>query len=222
MSNDQPGTGQPSWQPPQGEQPPTYGQPPAADPYGQPPVAPPAPAYGQQPGYGQAPAYGQGFPAAPAYAAGGYQQAYAGPELASWGVRVGANIIDGLVMNIPYFIGYVAFLAGSGVDSSGKAGTPSAGATIALLIGSLLTFGLWIWNRGIKQGRTGQSIGKKVLGLRLVKEMDGQPMGTGMSLLRDVAHVVDQIFLLGYLWPLWDAKKQTFADKMLTTIVVKG
>ncbi len=72
MSNDQPGTGQPSWQPSEGEQQQPYGQPPVAPPapaYGQGyPAAPPPPAYGQ--GYPAAPAYGQGYPAAPAYGQG--------------------------------------------------------------------------------------------------------------------------------------------------------
>ncbi len=43
-----------------------------------------------------------------------------------------------------------------------------------------------------------------------------------MALVRDLVHIVDGFFYLGYLWPLWDAKKQTFADKILTTLVVKG
>ena len=29
--------------------------------------------------------------------------------------------------------------------------------------------------------------------------------GAGMALVRDLAHIVDGFFYLGYLWPLWDA-----------------
>jgi hypothetical protein len=28
------------------------------------------------------------------------------------------------------------------------------------------------------------------------------------------------LFYLGYLWPLWDAKRQTFADKICSTVVL--
>ncbi len=204
MTTDQPGSGQPSWQPPQGDQPPTYGQPPAGPAYGQPPAGP---------------AYGQAFPAAPAYAAYGQPGAYAGPELAGWGTRVGAYLVDILVMDIPLVIGYVVFLAAANSSSSGSG---AAGGSLVYLLGSLVSFGLWIWNRGIKQGGTGQSVGKKALGIRLVKEADGQPLGVGMSLLRDIVHIVDGFFYLGYLWPLWDPKKQTFADKILSTLSIKG
>lgn len=209
MSTDQPGTGQPSWRPS------PYGQP-ATGPYGQPPAAPPPPAYGRPP------ADGQGFPVAPAYAGYGAPAAYAGPELAHWGLRVGASMVDGLVMNIPLGIGYAVFLGGIGVDAAGNARTPSGSAALLLFLGSLLSLGLWIWNRGVQQGGTGQSVGKRMLGIRLLREDTGRPMGAGMALARDLVHIVDGVFYLGYLWPLWDPKKQTFADKLLTTVVVKG
>ena len=40
--------------------------------------------------------------------------------------------------------------------------------------------------------------------------------------MRCLAHFVDSIACyVGWLWPLWDAKKQTFADKIMGTVVVK-
>ena len=42
----------------------------------------------------------------------------------------------------------------------------------------------------------------------------------GMALVRDLAHIVDGFFYLGYLWPLWDATRQTFADKICSTVVL--
>ncbi len=227
MSNDQPGTGQPSWQPSEGEQPQPYGQPPVAPPapaYGQGyPAAPPPPAYGQ--GYPAAPAYGQGYPAAPAYGQG-YAQNVAGPQLAGWGSRVGAYLIDNLIIGLPYGIGAivsgVATASTATVDANGNLTGASPGGSAGLLLGGLLSLVLWVWIRGIQQGGTGQSIGKRAVGIRLLKEADGQPMGVAMALVRDIVHIVDSPFYLGYLWPLWDAKKQTFADKILTTVVVKG
>jgi uncharacterized RDD family membrane protein YckC len=79
-----------------------------------------------------------------------------------------------------------------------------------------------VWNRWILQGRTGQTIGKKVIGIKLISEQTGQPIGPAMAFVRDLAHTVDGICFVGYLFPLWDAKKQTLADKIMTTIVVPG
>ncbi len=74
-----------------------------------------------------------------------------------------------------------------------------------------------------RQGTTGQTIGKKIVGIRVIREADGQYTGFGMAFVRALAHFVDGIACyIGFLWPLWDDKKQTFADKMCSTVVVRG
>ena len=78
-------------------------------------------------------------------------------------------------------------------------------------------FGLW--NYGYRQGKTGSSIGKSVMKFKVVSEKTGQPIGFGMSVLRQIAHVVDSLFCnIGYLFPLFDAKRQTIADKIMSTV----
>jgi uncharacterized RDD family membrane protein YckC len=78
-----------------------------------------------------------------------------------------------------------------------------------------------IWNWGYRQGTTGQSIGKSVMKFKVISEKTGQPIGFGMSIVRQLAHVVDSIVCyIGWLFPLWDAKRQTLADKIMTTICV--
>ena len=50
----------------------------------------------------------------------------------------------------------------------------------------------------------------------------GQPIGGGMSFVRQLLHIVDGLpCYIGYLWPLWDDKRQTFSDKIMTTVVVR-
>ena len=52
--------------------------------------------------------------------------------------------------------------------------------------------------------------------------MTGEPLGVWMAFVRDVAHYVDGFVLyLGYLWPLWDGKRQTFSDKLTKSVVVR-
>ena len=72
----------------------------------------------------------------------------------------------------------------------------------------------------VKEGNTGQTIGKKIVGVRVLKEETGQPVGPGMAIVRQIAHFVDGICCVGYLFPLFDAKKQTFADKIMGTVVI--
>ena len=48
-------------------------------------------------------------------------------------------------------------------------------------------------------------------------------IGAGLAFARIFVHAVDQLpCYVGYLWPLWDPKKQTFTDKILTTVVVSA
>jgi uncharacterized RDD family membrane protein YckC len=138
-----------------------------------------------------------------------------GRTLANWPQRVGAYLIDYLIAAIPAFLAVLLF---SGTDPGE---TPSTGAGVVAFLLYLVSLGIWIYNRAILQGRTGQSWGKQVLNQRLVRMADGQPMGAGMCFLRDLLHILDALVCyLGYLWPIWDARRQTFSDKIMNTVVL--
>jgi len=145
------------------------------------------------------------------------------PALAHWGERVGASIIDALVMQLPMLacFAYTFATAAYGIDVYGKRTIDATSAGyVVLAVGYASALGLWLWNRVIRQGRTGRSIGKSALHLRLVGDFTGQPVGPGLAFGREFAHIVDGPLYLGYLWPLWDGKNQTFADKLAGTQVV--
>ena len=79
----------------------------------------------------------------------------------------------------------------------------------------------WGFYNGYLNGETGQSFGKKAVGLKLVGEQTGQVIGGGSGILRVLCHIVDSVICyIGYLFPLWDAKKQTIADKIMKTVVI--
>ncbi|SIJ87295.1 proline-rich antigen [Mycobacteroides abscessus subsp. abscessus] len=78
-----------------------------------------------------------------------------------------------------------------------------------------------MWNWGLKQGTTGSSIGKGLLGIRVLGEATGQPIGFGMSVVRQIAHFLDAVICyIGFLLPLFTAKRQTIADMLVKTVVV--
>ncbi|OBI81792.1 hypothetical protein A5663_15685 [Mycobacterium sp. E740] len=90
---------------------------------------------------------------------------------------------------------------------------------LSILVTSLLALIYVIWNYGYRQGTTGSSIGKSILKFQVVSEKTGQPIGFGMSVVRQLAHIIDAaICYIGYLFPLWDAKRQTIADKIISTV----
>jgi uncharacterized RDD family membrane protein YckC len=110
---------------------------------------------------------------------------------------------------------------GCGWAQSGNGGTVLVlilGGTLALWA---LTLAYLVWNLGYRQGTTGSSIGKSVMKFKVVGEKTWQPIGFGMSLVRQLVHWVDQmICYVGFLWPLWDKKRQTFADMIMSTVCV--
>ncbi len=191
------------------------------DPYGQDP-------YGQDP-YGQNPN---------PYGGGPYEQQPLGgarPTYAGWGKRVGGFLVDGLILVPFYAVAIVVFVlsldttTSTVTDATGQSstvieGSSANGALLAvsgLLYLAAIAFG--IWNQVIRQGRTGRSIGKGVVGIKLVSESTGQPLGAGMTFVRQLAHFLDSIACyVGWLWPLWDDKRQTFADKVMSSVVVEA
>ena len=176
------------------------------------PSAPPPPSGQSGPGWGQ-PAYVD--PSQPV--TGGYHTYGAPTPYAEWVKRVGAYVVDVAVL-IP---GYVVMLVGAPMMGSDNGALAAIGLVVYLL-GIAAVLGLTIWNLILRQGRTGWSVGKQVLGIRLIAEKTGEPLGPGLTFVRMLCHVLDQLpCYLGFLWPLWDAKKQTFADKIMSSVVIE-
>jgi hypothetical protein len=217
-----PGSGQPDpWavpptDPAQGAPTPPPAYPPAPPPAYPSAPPPPGPDYGQQPGYGQPqPGYGQppyggpqpGYGQAPPQLYGqpgyGYQPMAPSYSYASWGKRVGAWALDFLV---PWAIALICLRI-----------------FIALGIIVYLAAVVWTFYNIFQGGKTGSRWGQKIVGIRMLKEATGQPTGGGFAIGRAFVHILDGIpCYLGYLWPLWDAKKQTFADKIMGTVIING
>lgn len=147
------------------------------------------------------------------------------PELAPWGLRVMASTLDTVAL------GGLSYLALLGITWTANAIVPGPGSAasdlgvpgmLEMLAAYVVILGLWIWNRAVRQGLTGQSLGKRALGIRLVSASTGRPVGPVPALGRDLAHLWDWLFSVGFLWPLWDAKRQTFADKISNTVVIRS
>ena len=187
--------------------PPAYpsAPPPPAPDYGQPPpgYGQPQPGYGQppyggpQPGYGQAPPPGYGQPGY------GYQPMAPTYSYASWGKRVGAFLLDFFLPGVIALVCLRIF--------------------IALGVIVYLAAVVWTFYNIFQGGKTGSRWGQKIVGIRMLKEATGQPLGGGLAIGRAFVHFLDSLpCYLGYLWPLWDAKKQTFADKIMGTVVINA
>jgi uncharacterized RDD family membrane protein YckC len=125
---------------------------------------------------------------------------------------------------IIFFAGYLAWVVELAL-SSGSALHFEGGSAVAMIIGASVVLASLAWvayNRWMIAGRTGQSLGKRVTKIRLIGEETRAPIGAANAFIRDLVHILDALTIVGYLWPLWDVKKQTFGDKIMKTIVINA
>jgi uncharacterized RDD family membrane protein YckC len=123
-----------------------------------------------------------------------------GPR-AGFGARLGAALIDGILLSV---IGFVLRL---GIGDAG---------------GSLIGLALGIAYFGYLEGSaSGQTLGKRALGIRVIDYGSGGSIGTGRAIVRYFARILSALpCLLGYFWMLWDKEKQTWHDKLANDVVV--
>lgn len=155
-------------------------------------------------------------------------------ELATFGPRFGGWLLDGIlygllaaVFAVPGVIAIVsAFSDCVTIDDEiiCPPGEPDAGrialGIVLIVIGAIVTFVLYV--RALS--RTGQTWGRKIVGVRVVDERTGAPLGTGKALGRTLfAWIISSnVLYLGYLWMLWDDRNQTWHDKVVGSVVVRA
>jgi len=194
---------------------------------GPPPPPPPPPTFGGPP-----PPPGV-VATAPGYPPYGSVTPPVGGERAGFGIRLGGYLLDGLLYGLLSLVFVIpgAILIGTSFqdcvtiddelfcpDGSPKPAMIAGG--IALIIIGLLVVA-FIYLRAL--GSTGQTWGAKIVGIKVVGETTGEPIGFGRALGRSLfaGFISGQVLYLGYLWMLWDDKKQTWQDKVVNSIVVK-
>jgi uncharacterized RDD family membrane protein YckC len=151
-----------------------------------------------------------------------------GEPYAGWGRRVAATLLDVLIL-MP---GYVLIFIGSALAQDSVLTNPDGSATVTdganlgvglalVAVAGLGSFIFSLWNQVFRQGRRGASLGKQMVGILVISEDDARPIGALLTFVRSLVHILDSLSCyIGYLWPLWDPKKQTFADKIMKTAVL--
>ena len=122
-----------------------------------------------------------------------------GPR-ASFGRRLVAAIIDGILLGVVGGIFY------------------AISRTLGYIVQILLTVAYLTYLEG---SASGQTVGKKAMGIRVVDFQTGGPIGYPRAFIRWIGRYVSAIpCLLGYFWMLWDREKQTWHDKFANDVVV--
>ena len=131
---------------------------------------------------------------------GGAGNVQSGPR-ASFGIRFVALLIDIVLLASVGFV--VRLILGNAL-----------GSAVNLLLG-LAYYGY------LEGSPSGQTVGKRAMSIRVIDFAGGGPIGPGRALIRYLGRILSSIpCLLGYFWMLWDKDKQTWHDKIATTVVV--
>jgi uncharacterized RDD family membrane protein YckC len=122
-----------------------------------------------------------------------------GPRASFWR-RFGAVLIDGIALGVVTGILYALL-------------NENAANGLGTLIG--LVYYTYF------EGSSGQTPGKKALGIRVIDFKAGGAIGYGRAFIRYIGRIVSALALLiGYLWMIWDKEKQTWHDKFAGSVVV--
>lgn len=192
---------------------------------------------GQYPGSGQYPYAGQypGAPQAQAWMRGPVTSD--GVPLASWGKRVGAWLIDGvIILVVGGMLGWfgtprVGELFGDLGDATVENDAAAIDAIAQDLTGPMLQMSLIIWLFAtvyciLFWTTTAQTPGKMVIGISVRAADQPGPLTVGTSVMRRLVPLAGQFIpflsLLDGLWPLWDTRRQALHDKVAKTVVVEG
>ena len=167
-------------------------------------------------------------------------------NLSGWWPRVGATLLDGLIvlaLNLPTLCVALAVATGGGVHVqttvtghatftlSHEMKVVAVIAGLAYLTSALLYAPLLLRREG---RHNGQTWGKQALSIRVGRD-SGAPVDLGTALLREVVAKLVILGALGYvpivggfawlvwyLWPLWDSSNRAPHDMIARTHVVKA
>ncbi len=144
-----------------------------------------------------------------------------GMRFAGPGARLAAFIIDWIVMAIVFVL--LLFVLGAIVATTlGSAGAEGAGAAVIGMAVSALAFVAfnllyfpWSWSRG------GQSVGMRLMAIKVVRDHDGGPVSFVAAVLRLFGYYINHLVLyVGFAWILVDRRKRGWHDLLAGTCVV--
>jgi uncharacterized RDD family membrane protein YckC len=180
------------------------------------------------PGYTSPPPPGAGGPVAPTF---GQQPTTFGGKfvLAGWWSRVGAYLIDGLIVGVGALILFLPLVAaGLTVDTDAGWATLIAAGIVWILCLAVAA----LFYAPVMMARTnGRTLGRMATNIRVVRA-SGEPITFWFAVLREVivkwfvfgiagAATGGIVHLLDVLWPLWDEQNRCLHDYVVDTRVVK-
>lgn len=115
------------------------------------------------------------------------------PRAGFW-VRTGATLIDLIIVGVLTIVLVMPHFS--------------------LVLWAIYHVALWAWQ--------GTTLGGLIFGLKIVR-LDGRPIDFGVAVARSLACVLSALpLLLGFFWVGWDPEKQSWHDRITSTLIVRS
>jgi uncharacterized RDD family membrane protein YckC len=131
------------------------------------------------------------------------------------GRRVLATIVDGVLLGLLFFV--MSMLFGSSSAEGGQVNASLNGLPFLMYL--VLVVAYYV----LMEGYLGQTVGKMLLGIKVVREGTGEVPGLQGAAIRTVLRIVDGFFfyLVAFISVLASAKNQRLGDMVANTLVVR-
>lgn len=131
------------------------------------------------------------------------------------GRRVLATIVDGVVLAVIFWL----FSALFGTTSAEGGEVSASVSGFASLVIFVLAFAYYI----LMEGYLGQTLGKMLVGIKVVREDTGEVPGLGAAAIRTVLRIVDGFFfyIVAFIAVLASQKNKRLGDMAAHTLVVR-
>ena len=146
-------------------------------------------------------------------------QGVSGPPVAMevhvTGRRVLATIVDAIVLSVFFWV--MSLLFGTTTAEGGQVGFSLSG--LPALFSFVVVFAYYM----LLEGYLGQTLGKMLLGIKVVREDAGGVPGLGPAALRTVLRIIDGLFfyLVAFVSVLASQKNRRLGDMVANTLVVR-
>ena len=128
--------------------------------------------------------------------------------MAGWWSRVGATLLDGLIIFVPLLLGGIAAIVSD---------------TLFAIFALVYLAAVFFYPPVMLTVHEGRTWGKQAAGIRVVN-MDGGPVGFGTALGREWLKILFGItgilWVIDVLWPLWQPENRAWHDLITGTCVI--
>ena len=133
--------------------------------------------------------------------------------------RVVATIVDYFVFSLVFYVLSLPFDSVRSFDDVRAIDPASPARTLLFLFCTLMLLAYYV----VLEGLYGQTLGKMLVGIRVILEDTGEPPGIRAAILRTVMRILDSIgsYLLAFVVALLSARDRRLGDMVAKTLVVR-